>query len=186
MTYVPLNLRHKHFELGSKPMKLLARQLKSVHASRSMYSIRSDTGTLLTDPVDINRRFREFYSELYSSKHNVTHSDLSHFFDSLPLSRLSDTARTDLDSNFTLQEVITAIKLFPLGKAPGPDRFGCKCYKRFCDIPTPLLFCMVSNSKNENVLLCMKLTYPLFLKGQRKPIPLASGFQLHFKTLIEW
>lgn len=73
-----LKLRQKHFEWGDKPGRLLARQLRSAQASRSLYCIKSKTGNLLTSPIEINKkkthRFKEFYSELYSSKHNVASS----------------------------------------------------------------------------------------------------------------
>lgn len=38
-----LKLRQKHFELGDKPDKLLARQLRGVQASRAIYNIKSST-----------------------------------------------------------------------------------------------------------------------------------------------
>lgn len=144
-----LKLKQRHVELGDKPGKLLARQLKSDQASRAINSIKSKTGTLLTNPVDVNHRFSEFYCALYSSKHNVSQSNLKVFFDSLSLPRLSSAARQSLDSDFTLQEVIAAIKSFPSGKAAGPDGFSSEFYKKFFDILAPLLLRMMHNSKND-------------------------------------
>lgn len=64
----------RHFETGGKPDRLLARQLKGAQASRSIHSIKSEAGTLLTNPKDINDHF---HSELYTSNSNATHSDLN-------------------------------------------------------------------------------------------------------------
>ncbi len=78
-----LRMRQRCFEMGDKPDKLLARQLKGAQASRSIHSIKSKDGTLLTNPKDINARFKAFYSELYTSSNETTHSDLMVFLDSL-------------------------------------------------------------------------------------------------------
>lgn len=147
-----LKLKQKHFETGDKPGKLFAQQLQSTQASRAIYKIRSKSGALLTNPIDINCRFREFYSELYSSKQNIPQSDLNKFFDHLSLPGMADAARNQLDSEITVQEVITAIKSFPSGKASGPDGFGSEFYKVLCDTLAPLLHRMIINSKIEGTL----------------------------------
>ena len=126
--------------------RLLALQLKGAQASRSILSVKSKCGALLTDPKEINGRFREFYSELYSSKCGASRPDLNAFFDALETPRLSDAAREDLDSEFTLEEVTSAIKSFPSGKAAGPDGFGAEFYKKFCGTLAPLLLRMASSS----------------------------------------
>uniref|UniRef100_A0A3B3E0S0 Reverse transcriptase domain-containing protein n=1 Tax=Oryzias melastigma TaxID=30732 RepID=A0A3B3E0S0_ORYME len=147
-----LKLGQKHFEFGDKPGRLLARQLKGTQASRMIHNIKSKTGTLLTNPADINLCFKEFYCDLYSCKHKVTQSNLDNFFDSLFLPKLSDTARDHLNSDFTLQELVTAIKSFPSGKAAGPDGFGSEFYKKFCDTLAPLCLRMIHHSIKENIL----------------------------------
>lgn len=147
-----LKLRQKHFELGDKPERLLARQLKGAQASRSIHCIKSKTGALLTNPKEINDCFKKFYSELYSSKCCPSHSDLNAFFDSIVMPKLTDAAKKDLDSDFTLDEIKSAIKSFSSGKAAGPDGFGCEFYKRFCDTLAPLLLRMSSASKSGSAL----------------------------------
>lgn len=80
-------MRQRHFEIGEKPDKLI----------------------LLTDPKDINNCFKDFYSELYTSNSTATYSDLTHLFDSLEIPKLSNIARSDLDSNFILEDIVAAI-----------------------------------------------------------------------------
>lgn len=63
-----MKLKRRHFELGDKPQKLLARQLKGEQAKRAIYKIKSKSGKILTDLKDINECFKEFYSEIYTSK----------------------------------------------------------------------------------------------------------------------
>ncbi len=130
----------------------LSRQLRVEQASRSIHGIKLKAGTLVTNPKEINYHFREFYSELYSSKVGATHSDLAKFFDSLVTPKLSDAAKEDLDSDFTLEEIISANKSFQSGKAAGPDGFCCKFYNKFSNTLAPLLLRMVSNSKREGTL----------------------------------
>lgn len=45
-------LKQKQFEVGDKPRRLLARQLRSAQASRSIHKIKSRAGTLLTNPKE--------------------------------------------------------------------------------------------------------------------------------------
>lgn len=59
-----LKIKQKHFEIGDKPDKLLAQQLRGSYASRSIHSIADKDGTILSNPKDINNRFMEFYADL--------------------------------------------------------------------------------------------------------------------------
>lgn len=60
-----LKVKQKHFEIGDKPDKLLARQLRGSYASRSTHSIADKDGNILINPKDINNHFMEFYTDLY-------------------------------------------------------------------------------------------------------------------------
>lgn len=117
-------LKEKHFELGDKPDKLLARQLKGVQADRAIHKISSATRQLITDPKLINNEFFNFFSQLYTSKSKPTDSALDEFLDSLNIPTLNDSAKLELESDITLEEIKIAIRSFPNGKACGPDGFG--------------------------------------------------------------
>lgn len=71
-----LKLKQNNFELGDKPGKLLARQLRGKQAKKAIHMVKSKTGILITNPNKINECFREFYSELYTSK--ITDSDINY------------------------------------------------------------------------------------------------------------
>lgn len=49
-----LKLKQKHFELGDKPEKLLASQLRGKQASQAIHRIKSKSGKLVTNPKEIN------------------------------------------------------------------------------------------------------------------------------------
>ena len=147
-----LKLKHRHFELGDKPQRLLARQLKGEQAKRAIYKIKSKSGLMLTDLKDINRRFREFYSEIYTSKSTATQADFDQFFDSLQFPQLDDAFKENLDLDFTLSELQDAIKAFPTGRAAGPDGFGPEFYKAFHDLLAPILLRMIQDTfKNKRL-----------------------------------
>lgn len=63
-------IKQMQFEIGDKPQKLLARQLRYIQASQAIHRIRSGSGTILTDPKEIITHFTEFYSKLYKSNGN--------------------------------------------------------------------------------------------------------------------
>ena len=50
----------------------------------------------------INNRFFDFLSQLYTSKSMPTDSDLDDFLNSLNIPALSEAAKLELDSDFTL------------------------------------------------------------------------------------
>lgn len=138
-----LKLKPRHFELGDKPQKVLARQLKGEQAKRAIYKIKSVSGLMLTDLKDINREFSEFYSEIYTSKSTATQEDCDQFFESLQLPQLDNLFRESLDLAFTQLELQEAVKAFPIGKAAGPDALGPEFYKAFRGLLAPILLRMI-------------------------------------------
>lgn len=126
-----LKIKQKQFELGDKPDRLLAHQLKSIQANRAIHQIRKDDGTLTTNPSDINKRFKEFYEALYESQASTVPTALSEFLQSLHLPKLDEADRDALNAEITLDEILEAIASFPSGKAAGPDGFGIEFYKKY-------------------------------------------------------
>uniref|UniRef100_A0A669EFQ1 Reverse transcriptase domain-containing protein n=1 Tax=Oreochromis niloticus TaxID=8128 RepID=A0A669EFQ1_ORENI len=141
-----VKLKQRHFELGDKPHKLLARQLKDVQAHRTIHKIASSTGEFITDPKLINDRFVEFFNTLYSSKSNATDSELFSFLNSLNIPTLTESATQALEADFSVTEVKAAILSFPSGKACGLDGFNIEFYKAHIDMIVPLLLRMVNCS----------------------------------------
>lgn len=100
-------IRQKHFELGDKPHKSLAQQLRGLQASRAIHKIKSKTGELVIDPKSINDRFREYYAELYMPK---AKGNISDWLGRLRLPKLSEAAREALNSDITTQAILDALK----------------------------------------------------------------------------
>lgn len=93
-------------------------------ASRAIHKIKNHLSSLVTDPVEIKERFRNYYENLYKSQSSAAEENILQFLRSLSLPKIDCNAQNELNAEITLQEVITAIKEFPSGKAPGPDGVG--------------------------------------------------------------
>lgn len=144
-------LKQRHFELSHKANKLLSRQLKGVQAERAIHKISSPTGELIINPKKINERFANHFAELYTSLSNSTESDIAGFLNSLQIPTLEETARQEIDADFTLEEIKAAIRSFPNGKACGPDGFGIEFYKANIEIVAPVLLRMVKCSLDNGI-----------------------------------
>lgn len=94
--------KQKFFELGDKPDRLLSRQIKDMLANRVIHKISSPSGQVLTDPKLINDTFFYYYSNLYTSI--AFSSDTKDFLNRLNVPVLDESARVDLDFNFTFEE----------------------------------------------------------------------------------
>lgn len=64
--------------------------------------------------------------------------------DSLP--KLSESSRSDLESELSVEDLLKAIHAFPSGKAAGPDGFGCKVFKTFSRRLDPYMLRMLQDS----------------------------------------
>lgn len=141
-----IKLKQKQFELGDKADKLLARQLRGVQASRAIHQIKSQNGTLLTHPKEINNRFAEFYKHLYSSSCLELNDIGCQFLDAVDFPKLNESAREELEEPFSLCEILEAISSFSNGKATGPDGFSVEFYKANANVIAPLMLRMINHS----------------------------------------
>lgn len=60
--------QQNYFELGDKPHRLLARQLRHSQATRTIHKISDHQDHPTTDPVKINKAFASFYEDMHQSK----------------------------------------------------------------------------------------------------------------------
>lgn len=102
---------------------------------------------MITDPLQINDTFGNYYSDLYTSKSSSSKSDFFDFLNNIDM--LSKTAQHQLHADFTLEEIKAAIRSLPNGKACGPDGFGIEFYKAHIYELAPLLFRMIDSSLSQ-------------------------------------
>lgn len=68
------------------------------------------------------------------------------FFSKLSLPKLSESSRSDLESELSIEDLLKAIHAFPSGKAAGPDGFGCTFFKDFSGSLAPYMLIMLQDS----------------------------------------
>lgn len=125
--YQLLRACHLVYEQGDKVGKLLAHQIRQSYASRQILRM----GNLVSDHKDINNRFVQFYSNLYSSECNPSIESIKAFFQNLDFPALSEVDRMDLESPLQNDEIEAAICGLQSGKSPGPDGLAVEFYKKF-------------------------------------------------------
>ena len=137
--------RQRLFELGDKPHRLLARQLRHSQASQAILQIKNKRGQTVTDQQGINKCVEDFYRDLYSSNNSTSNDEIKEFLEKCDLPKLDHDAAAELDAEITLDEVKAAIVQFPNNKAPGPDGFGAEFYKAYSSLLAPLILRMFNS-----------------------------------------
>lgn len=131
--------KHKHYEQGEKPGKVLAQQIKEQAASRLITEIRTNTGQTTRDLKEINDTFKSFYTKLYTSESRENPTLLDTFFDKLDIPLIRPEDKEHLEKPITKEEIDQAINQMQNSKAPGPDGYTAEFYKAFKTHISPLL-----------------------------------------------
>lgn len=168
--------RQRLFELGDKPHRLLARQLRHSQASQAILQIKNKRGQTVTDQQGINKCFEDFYRTLYSSNNTASNDEINEFLEKCDLPKLDHDAAAELDAEITLDEVKSAIVQFPNNKAPGSDGFGAGFYKAYSTLLAPLILCMFNCSRERGSLTntLYQGNIALLLKKDRDPTNVSS------------
>lgn len=124
-------LKQAYLDRGEKTDKLLAGQIKTLQNEKAINVITNASGETITNPQEINKLLRSYYSLLYSSESFVTSESLSDFFDHIEIPSLSKETRAELDAPITINELSTAFDKLKGGKAPGPDGLPIDLYEIF-------------------------------------------------------
>lgn len=106
--YPLFRLKTNFYENGEKTGRLLARQLKSQDANNTIMTIR-ENNELITSSSGINRIFKSFYEELYTSSNTTKEEDLATFFKKVTLPQVPRMEKDKLDIPISNTEVKTAI-----------------------------------------------------------------------------
>ncbi len=131
--------RQQYYEQAERAGKLLAQRVKQQQAQTLITALQNDKGEILTDPIEINNAFQEFYQKLYTSQDSWDMGKFQNFLSGTTLPALTELDRGRLGANITLGEVQRAIKCLSAGKSPGGDGFPTDFYKSFSDLLAPKL-----------------------------------------------
>lgn len=144
--------RQTYFESGDKAGKLLASYIKQRDSASTIPAVRSPSGEIFTATGDINKTFKEFYTDLYSSTSISTDEEIHTFLEPLGLPKLTEGEREFLDADITREELIEVINALPAGKAPGPDGFTAEFFKSFAPELAPYLLEVYTEALEKGVL----------------------------------
>ena len=115
-----------------KPSKYFLNLEKRNYTNKNIPSLQKD-GKDITCSKKILAMQKDFYQDLYSSKHTIPVKDSKYDYLLANLPKLSEEKRSDLDSPYSMQELISAITSSKLNKAPGPDGFSNEFFKFFIE-----------------------------------------------------
>lgn len=168
--------KQRFFEMGDKAGRLLAHQARAAALSRLIPKIKSATGEVTSDPMEISRTFQEFYSELYSSQCPSSVWDGVNPLDEITFPQLDEGLSGALGGPIRLAEVQEAIMTLQNGKTPGPDGFTVEFFKLFSAFIAPALCSMFNESFSEGRLppTLSEATISLLLKTDKDPLLCSS------------
>lgn len=122
--------RSEHYEYGERAGKLLSHQLRKSVSANKIMEITLDDDTVTCDLGQINRQFMQFYKNLYTCE-MASDSTISQMLDGLEMKGIEESDKVALDQPISLEEIVKVITRLKSGKAPGPDGFPIKFYKKF-------------------------------------------------------
>ena len=136
---------------------------KKQSQSKSIHSLISDTGQVLTEPGQIRKRAVEFYSALYSSEygdHDMYHLFCGH------LPQIATESNISRGAPLTLQELHSALLSIQGRKAPGIDGLTVEFYKAFWEVIGEDLLAVMNESLavGELPLSCRRAVITLLPK----------------------
>ena len=147
-----LYTRQRFFEFGDKPHKLLARQLRKMENDRTIHQVKACDNTILTKPKDINNRFLDYYTDLYTSKSTSESEIINAFLDKCKLPRLGVEDCRSLNAELTIKEVQSAITSLKGNKSPGPDGLPGESYKTYGEKLSPYLLKVFKHAQESGAL----------------------------------
>ena len=111
-----------------------------------------NSGSILTKPKDINNRFLEIYSDLYTSKSTSESEIINTFLDKCDLPRLGAEDCKSLNAELTIKEVQSAVASLKGNKSPGPDSLPGELYKTYGEKLSPYLLKVFKHAQESGAL----------------------------------
>ena len=133
-------LKQRHYESGTKSMKMLAWNLKKKIAENTIHKIRDPRTKVAKNKIsEIQEAFEVFYKTLYSKVPGGNVTQIDTFLNSLDLPTLNEDQNRALTADITEGELTAAIRRLKLSKSPGSDGYTAEWYKEFKKELTPVL-----------------------------------------------
>lgn len=114
-------------------------------------------GTKSNDPTSISKFVAAFYTDLYSSRFNLSNCNV--FIDKIRqfIPKINNTYKTICDSDITISEIMKALHSMKKGKSPGIDGLSVEFYVHFWEyIQVPLLSMYKECIEQKEMIATMK------------------------------
>lgn len=160
-------IRQRYFETGDKAGRLLAHQARTAALSRLIPKIKATSGEVTSNPIEINKIFHSFYSDLYASQCSPDVWEEDNPLDKITFPKVNEDLCRVLGRPISVTEVQEAIMSLQNGKTPGPDGFTVEFFKVFSAAVAPAL----QNMYNES-----------FTRGSLPPTLLEASISLLLKN----
>lgn len=164
--------RYRIYEQGDKTSKLLAHQIRKSEAARIIPQIRTNSGATTVVHEEINNRFKQFYTSLYTSESSQDPQVINSFFNGLNIPSISKDSQDSLEQEFSSEEIEVAISSMKSGKAAGPDGFPNEFYKAFSKQLSPFLSLLFAECQENSTLppTFYQASISLLLKKDKDPL----------------
>lgn len=119
---------------------------------RTIHNVKAYDNTILTKPKDINNRFLEFYTDLYTSKSTTGSEIINTVLDKCNLPRLGVEDCKLLNAELTFNEVQSAVASLKGNKSPVPDGLPGELYKTYGEKLSPYLLNVFKHAQESGAL----------------------------------
>lgn len=103
-----LRSKQQEFEYGERASKLLSHHLRQTTEANYIAEIQTAKG-VTTDQLNINKQFKFFYEELYTSE-PCDKANIASFFSKLEMPTISVQNKANLEQSISTVEIEQAIK----------------------------------------------------------------------------
>lgn len=127
--------RARWHEHGEKNSKYFFNLEKRNHVKKHIRKLRM-SGVIITDPFEILEAEKNFYENLYKSRHKQCEQQngSSFCYENLQIPTLSNESRQLGEGTISLEECTKVLNSFPLNKVPGNDGLPVEFYKTFWNL----------------------------------------------------
>lgn len=104
---------------------------RKVAQEKVLHCLRRDNGTLTSNPLEIRKMARDFYTDLFGPTDCVSGS-MDQLLQGLP--KLNDMDKEELEQMISFNELSEAVQQLSTSRAPGIDGLPAEFYKNFWSI----------------------------------------------------
>ncbi|GFR62374.1 LINE-1 reverse transcriptase homolog [Elysia marginata] len=131
---------------GERNTKYFLNLERSRSQGNTIYSLKSDEGTIINTPQEVLIEISKYYRSLYKedkNRQNISR-ETRNFTNNLPVPNFSDQEKGICEAELSEQETLAALKSMKNGSSPGSDRFPAEFYKVFwADIKDMFMHCII-------------------------------------------